>query len=296
MVQFRTVTIAFMALAIGPGLFGCKPIAPDAAADSRQALQVEPSQASVPVEPLVTLESGSPEGLTLTRDEGCKRAVEILATCANETSCSTEMTMFLPSAARSQYVLLTKQSWFVQQQFDRYCETVCKAESSAVDNATFEKDVCIAAALSEGAAPSSAIALVVGGLDMPKDGVPLSQVINKLGQPTRVSDSQYTCDSAFEEEGIKEYVYPNATFETDGSTAVLRMMKMGDGNEVTFPGVASADSYFEADLQKTPGIRAKKLRDHTYRASTAPGGDLETAYDFIFVGDKLASIEYWIGC
>lgn len=291
--------VPLVILLTGVVLLGCKPSTPATATDVAPANAVVPVAAPQveAVEPVVTEETGSPKGKVLAQEEGCERAREVLATCASETSCSAEMTMFLPSASRSQYVLLTAQAWFSEHQFDGYCERACNARSAEVDLVAFEKEVCSAAstATMEKAA-GSGIVLTVNGIAMPTEGIALDQLMAKLGKPERIVGSRYTCDSAFEEEGVQEYVYPNATFETDGNTAVLRSMSVSGPNQLALPGVASATGYAESDFQKLPGIKVEPLKDHVYRTSTVPGGDLETAYDFTFSGGKLSEVEYWIGC
>lgn len=288
--------MSLAALLTGVVLLGCKPSTQAAAADATPATTLAPV-ASPPAEPIVTEEAGSPKGQVLTRGEGCGRALEILATCASEASCSAEMTMFLPSASRSQYVLLTEQPWFSEREFDRYCERACNARTAVVDRAAFEKEACSTApAAAVEKAADAEIVLIVDGIAMPTEGIPLEQLMGRLGEPERIAESRYTCDSAFEEEGVQEYVYPTLTFETDGNTAVLRSMTVSGSNQLTLPGVASATGYAEGDFQKLPGIKIEPLKEHVYRTSTVPGGDLETAYDFIFSDGKLNKVEYWIGC
>lgn len=286
-------------LLTGVMLLGCKPATPATATDAGPANAIAPvaaPQVEV-VEPVVTEETGSPKGKALAQGEGCERAREVLATCASETSCSAEMTMFLPSAPRSQYVLLTEQAWFSEHQFDRYCERACNARSAEVDRVAFENEVCSEASpATMEKAVDSGIVLTVDGIAMPTEGIALDQLMAKLGKPERIVESKYTCDSAFEEERVQEYVYPDVTFETDGNTAVLRSMSVSGLNRLALPGVASATGYAESDFQKLPGIKVEPLKDHVYRASTVPGGNLETAYDFIFSGGKLSKVEYWIGC
>ncbi|MFD0739833.1 hypothetical protein ACFQZQ_11120 [Lysobacter koreensis] len=295
MIRLRGWATDLPGLLIGLVLLGCKPSASVSAVEASRSRLAVPTPAAT--ESAVTEESGLPKRLTLGSGEGCQRALEILATCAHETSCSAEMTMFLPSASRSQHVLLTRQSWFSPQQFDRYCERACNVKSAEVDRAQFEQDVCAGeTAPAKQAEHAEAIALTIDGVPMPTDGFPLDQLIRKLGKPEHIAESKFSCDSAFEEEGTQEYIYPTLTFETDGGMAVLRSMKVVGGNRVALPGVVSMAGYAEAEFQKLLGLKAELLKGHTYRTSIVPGGDFETAYDFSFVHGKLDRVEYWIGC
>lgn len=72
----------------------------------------------------------------------CQTALQVLSTCAFETACNADMTMYLPSAARDQLVVLTKSPGFKAEAFDKYCESACRAKSPQVDRALFARDVC----------------------------------------------------------------------------------------------------------------------------------------------------------
>lgn len=296
--QWSAFAVPLLALLATPMISSCKSetrSAEPAAAHASPTVSGTPRVE--PVEPVVTAETPSTKEEAAAEGIGCEQAEAILATCAAEAACSTEMTMFLPSAARSQYVLLTEQAWFSEQQFDRYCERACTTKSPAVDYTSFKKDVCSAdPAAGATAASTSVILLKVQGIPMAPEGVPVSKLTSALGKPHRVSESRYTCDSAFDAENVQEYVYPHATFESDGTTAVLRSMEVSESNQIVLPGLGAAGAQRESDIQKAQGIEVMPLKDHVYRTSTVPGGDLETAYDLIFRGGKLAKVEYWIGC
>jgi len=72
----------------------------------------------------------------------CVAAREVLISCAYENTCSSEMTLYLPAAARDRLVTLEKAGGFSREAFDRYCEQACRHKSPQVDPAAFASEVC----------------------------------------------------------------------------------------------------------------------------------------------------------
>lgn len=231
----------------------------------------------------------------------CDAAREVLASCAYESSCSAEMTLFLPAAARDRLVTLEKVGGFDRTAFNRYCEQACRSKSPQVDLAAFAHDVCpeSAAAPSNqtGASATPTLKFTVGGglvLDMRP--VDLEKVKSALGAPVKSEPSPYQCDSAYESEGTRLLTFRTAVFETDGKTAVLRQVTAGPSVDVQFNGLSTwADVTLER-LQSLPGIEKLQVDDHTLRLAPAAGASLETGWDFRFREGRLSSVDHWIGC
>jgi hypothetical protein len=227
----------------------------------------------------------------------CQTALQVLSTCAFETACNADMTMYLPSAARDQLVTLTKSPGFKAGAFDKYCVSTCNAKSPQVDQAAFAREVCgdvaggvpaaVAAGPSATKAATDQIAFSVQGQSaLNAEPVTLAVVLKQFGQPLKTTTSKHQCDSAFESEGTKEYAFATAGFETDGKTAVLRWLKIGAGTQVSLPGWPAGQTITMDGLKTLPGFTSLQVDDQTVRVGLAPGAGLETAYDFKFVNGQ----------
>jgi hypothetical protein len=240
----------------------------------------------------------------------CTAAMDVLATCAFETTCNADMTLYLPSAARSQLVALAKKPWFSKSAFARYCESACQTKSADVNADRFAADVCAASVLSSSASRSTAgstsaelsalagIRIVLGeGLVVQDEPVPLKTVLERLGRPIKKSKSSFGCDSAFESEQTLEVTFADAGFEVSGQEAVLRWARLGSTAKIVLPGaeeqVATAS---KAVLTAIQGHAHFLPKPDTVRVAIRAGADLSRAFDFKLVAGRAARVELWIGC
>lgn len=235
--------------------------------------------------------------------DSCRKALEVLATCAYETACNADMTTYLPAASRDVLVTLEKAAGFNAEAFGRYCEHACNAKSPTADEAAFASEVCkpelkdLRSAQRAASAGIEGIHFVVkAGLVIGVEQIELAKVLQFLGKPDRIVKSPYQCDSAFESEGTKLYEYDDFRFETDGKFAVLRMVTPGPRAMVVVPGWPTSGMLTYSGLKSMPGFTILNLTDDTLRVAPKFGASLETAYDFKFQGDRLLNVKYWIGC
>jgi hypothetical protein len=235
----------------------------------------------------------------------CRRAQDVLATCAQETTCNAEMTLYLPSAARTQLIDLSKKPGFSSAAFARYCEAACQAKSADVDVERFAAEICSVSATQtvksheKAASPNVAgIGIALGdGLVVRDEPVPLKAVLQRLGQPAKKSKSRFECDSAFESDKTMEYTFADAGFEVNGQEAVLRWARIGPNATLVLPGVASAATPTSQDaLTSLPGYTKLALQPNVVRLGARPGADLSRAFDFKFINGRLDRVELWIGC
>lgn len=231
----------------------------------------------------------------------CAAAQEVLASCAYENTCSSEMTLYLPAAARDRLVTLEKAGGFSREAFDRYCEQACRHKSPQVDPAAFASEVCPGSSATPGnketGASASALKFQVGKLMLDMAPVELAKVKDALGAPLKSEPSPYQCDSAYESEGTRLLTFRGAVFESDGKTAVLRQLLASGSADVQWQGLPSgwADLTLEK-LQTVSGVGKLQVDDHTLRLAPAPGASLETGWDFRFQDGHLNSVTHWIGC
>lgn len=275
------------------------------ATSTPEAKASSPDLAARPAEP-----ASQPPNTAATAPEltaQCQAALHVLSTCAFETSCNADMTMYLPSAARDQLVVLTKNPGFKAEAFDRYCERTCNSKSPQVDVASFAREVCgeassgLPAQVGTGASTDRSangqIAFHMQGLPaLHVEPVKLADLMRQFGQPLKSSPSSHQCDSAFDAEGVKELTFAFAGFETDGNMAVLRWVKMGASVQVSLPGWPADKPVTMDGLKTLQGFASQQMDDRTVRVGVSPGASLETAYDFKFVNGRLDRVEYWIGC
>lgn len=231
----------------------------------------------------------------------CAAAQEVLASCAYENTCSSEMTLYLPAAARDRLVTLEQAGGFNREAFDRYCEQACRHKSPQVDPAAFASEVCpgtsATPANKEAGASSSSLKFQVGKLMLDMAPVELAKVKDALGAPLKSEPSPYQCDSAYESEGTRLLTFRGAVFESDGKTAVLRQLLANGSADVQWNGLPGAWADLTPEkLQALAGIEKLRVDDHTLRLAPAPGASLETGWDFRFKGGRLTSIDHWIGC
>ena len=231
----------------------------------------------------------------------CGAAQEVLASCAYENTCSSEMTLYLPAAARDRLVTLEKAGGFSREAFDRYCEQVCRHKSPQVDPAAFASEVCPGTSATspskEVGASASPLKFQVGKLMLDMAPVELAKVKDALGTPLKSEPSPYQCDSAYESEGTRLLTFRGAVFESDGKTAVLRRLLASASADVQWQGLPGNWADLTLDrLQAVTGVGKLQVDDHTLRLAPAPGASLETGWDFGFQGGHLNSVTHWIGC
>jgi hypothetical protein len=310
-----------LATALLLGLAGCQradtvptsaPV-PSAASTQTTAAQSAPAAASAPADAVLAASAIHVAGAGTTTapskpasPSACQPAQEVLATCAYESTCNAEMTLYLPSAARAQLIDLSKKPGFSSAAFARYCEAACQAKSPHVNADRFAADVCGAsaprAAESRDAKAASAsitgIGIALGGgLVVGDEPVPLKAVLQGLGQPLKKSKSRFECDSAFESENTMDYTFANASFEVNGQEAVLRWVRIGPSATVVLPGaLGTATSASEETLTSLPGYTKLSLQPGVVRLGVRPGADLSRAFDFKFVNGRLDRVELWVGC
>lgn len=145
----------------------------------------------------------------------------------------------------------------------------------------------------EGVQSDDAPKFVVRDLALPVTGIPLYEVTSKFGAPEKIVASPYTCDSAFDTEAVKLYVYPNLEIETDGKLAIPRVLRVGTDARVVSGG-SDLSAKTEVHFKEVTGTEV--MDDHSYRMSLTPDGDLDSSLDFQFVSGHLESVRYWIGC
>lgn len=255
---------------------------------------------------IATATSGRPlRPAVVTSGGACAGAMEALASCAHAKTCDANISMYLPATNRSQLIAMEGDLSYSEDAFDRYCIDVCKARDSRVDSAAFHQDVCGAQAAApangepeDGRAsrtePVARALSLRGQMEVGTAGVPLTRVVQKFGQPRTKSPTPHECGSAFNEGDIQEYDYADFSIETDGKTAIVRSMKLGNGNRILLSTGQSVERLSEAVFREAYGLRP--FFTDTYRTGISPRGDLESAYDFHFEGGQLHRIEYWIGC
>ena len=265
-----------------------------------------PQTASQPIgaSSSVTVE---PPAKALALSSACTSALEVLNTCAHEGQCSPDITMFLPSAARSQWLAASQTPGFSEEAFDRYCEAACRSKSSAVDQAAFAAEVCGnngAPTAKSAAAPVVAanheglISISLGkDLSVSTEPVPLSKIHQALGTPLKTEKSPHECDSAYESDDIKLLTYAHAAFESDGKTAVLRWADLGPSlGSVDFASKVQGGSLSFEAFKSSSGLKPVEIDTSTLRVPTRQGASLESAYDLKYNKGQLTRIELWIGC
>lgn len=265
-----------------------------------------PSAASAPVAEAPTSAASTPAPAPSVAPASsvagqCAAAQEVLASCAYENTCSSEMTLYLPAAARDRLVTLEKAGGFSRGAFDRYCEQACRHKSPQVDPAAFASEVCPGSSATpankEAGASASPLKFQVGKLMLDMAPVELAKVKDALGAPLKSEPSPYQCDSAYESEGTRLLTFRGAVFESDGKTAVLRQLLASGSAAVQWQGLPGgwADLTLEK-LQTVSGVGKLQVDDHTLRLAPAPGASLETGWDFRFQDGHLNSVTHWIGC
>jgi hypothetical protein len=262
------------------------------------ASQTIGAASSVAVEPPVK---------ALALSSACKSVLEVLNTCAHEAQCSPDITMFLPSAARSQWVAASQTPGFNEEAFDRYCETACRSKSGAVDQAAFAAEVCgsnggptakSASAPSAATSNDGVISITLGkDLSVSAEPVPLSKIRQALGAPLKTEKSPHECDSAYEADDIKLLTYAHAAFESDGKTAVLRWADLGPSlGTVDFATKMQGSTLSFEAFKSSSGLKPMEIDASTLRVPTRKGASLESAYDLKYHKGQLTRIELWIGC
>ena len=265
-----------------------------------------PSAASAPVAEAPTSAASTPAPAPSVAPASsvagqCAAAQEVLASCAYENTCSSEMTLYLPAAARDRLVTLEKAGGFSREAFNRYCEQACRHKSPQVDPAAFASEVCPGSSATpankEAGASASPLKFQVGKLMLDMAPVELAKVKDALGAPLKSEPSPYQCDSAYESEGTRLLTFRGAIFESDGKTAVLRQLLASGSADVQWQGLPGgwADLTLEK-LQTVSGVGKLQVDDHTLRLAPAPGASLETGWDFRFQDGHLNSVTHWIGC
>lgn len=247
-----------------------------------------------------------PPAKALALSSACTSALEVLNTCAHEGPCSPDITMFLPSAARSQWLAASQTPGFSEEAFDRYCEAACRSKSSAVDQAAFAAEVCgnNGAAAKSAAAPSASssneglVSITLGkDLSVSTEPVSLSKIHQTLGAPLKTEKSPHECDSAYEADDIKLLTFAHAAFESDGKTAVLRWADIGSSlGTVDFATKVQGKTLSFEAFKSSSGLNPTEIDASTLRVPTRKGASLESAYDLKYTKGQLTRIELWIGC
>jgi hypothetical protein len=311
--RVRLILRASVAAAVFSSLVGCQrsePSSVSAPASSAAGASSTPPPASAvavaaPSPPPLHIGSDTPPTQPAPPDE-CKRALEVLDTCAYETTCNADMTLYLPSTARSQLGYLSKKPWFGSAAFAKYCEAVCNAKSPDVSEAKFADEVC-GASLPRIEKPRTSksvvndaqgLSILIGGdLLIADQPVPLKGVLRRLGQPSKIAKSKFECSSAFESDSTMEYTFADAGFEVNGQQAVLRWARIGPMAIVTLPTVTGVLIPPTQDaLASLPGYAKLATKPGALRLGVKPGADLSRAFDFKFIDGRLDRIELWIGC
>lgn len=298
--MFRFFASLTSCIALTLLLVACNP--PETAQTTPQAVG-HPTQTISSSVHTATASRAVPVSTPSAMTDSCRKAQEVLVTCAYETTCNPDMTMYLPAAARDVLVTLEKAAGFNSGAFGRYCEHACNAKSRNVDEAAFAREVCKPESKELSNAQTAAIAgpegihvVVKADLVIGVEPVELAKVLRLLGKPHRIVKSPYQCDSAFESEGTKLYEYDDFRFESDGKLAVLRMVTPGPWAMVVVPGWPPSATLTYSRLKSLPGFTTLNLTDDTLRIAPKVGASLESAYDFKFKGDRLLNVKYWIGC
>lgn len=227
----------------------------------------------------------------------------MLASCATQLRCDDGLVMYLPAAARSSLVTAERLAAFSGEDFDRYCQQVCEAQTARVDEKVFLRDVCAAAPVAAGSGearaglqgPAAVAFAIRGKLHIAEGGLPLTEVQQALGAPEEDSVTPFECGSAFSEGDIRQLRYRGLVLETDGSRAVVRSTVMNDGNRLILSSGEELEQINEDHFQRLFGERAERVGEF-YRIGASGDGNWETAYDFCFDNDRLARVDYWIGC
>jgi hypothetical protein len=262
-----------------------------------------------------SLPASAPAALYIGRDSAptepappgaCQLALKVLDNCAHQRKCDAEMTLYLPSAPRSNLISLSKSPWFGAAAFASYCEAVCNAKSADVNEAKFADEVCGASLpqkIKSGnskAAMRNAMRMQVAFGDefvVADQPVPLKKVLQRLGKPAKVTKSTFECSSAFESENTMEYTFADAGFEVSGQEAVLRWARLGPKARLVLPSDAGAAMPVTREvLASLPGYPRLALKADAIRIGLKPGTDLSRAFDFQFVDGRVAKVELWIGC
>jgi hypothetical protein len=272
--------------------------ASSASSSSSAAIMAAAAKPSVPV-------SGS-SGPTESAPPGsCQLAKQVLYSCVGQETCNADITLYLPSAARSQLGYLTQKPWFGSDAFDKYCEAVCNAKSANVDEKNFADEVCGAhlprpakAQKSKASRNMVGLRIAIGDdLVLADRPVALQKVLQRLGQPTKIAKSKFECGSAFESDNTMEYTFADASFEVNGQEAVLRWARIGSTAKVLLPPKAGVSRLaIRYSVLSLPGYMTLSLEPDVVRIGLRPGEDLSRTFDFRFVDDQIAEVKLWIAC
>lgn len=238
--------------------------------------------------------NNQPDDEVTQRGEGqCSGALDALASCAEAKTCDAEISAYLPAASRSSLIALEAEPAFSVTEFDRYCLEACRSRSRKIDEIAFARDVC-----GVGAASFVHVVgfLLSGKLELNAAGLPLAEVVAVFGQPTEKRYTPNDCGSAFSEGNIEEHAYPTFTLETDGQRAVIRSLRLIEGNALQLSNGQVLVAMSESQFKQIVGPSAQAMGD-SYRVSALASGDFETAYDFRFdSAGKLTQVDFWIAC
>jgi hypothetical protein len=230
---------------------------------------------------------------------GCAKALELINTCAYETTCDSDITTNLPSEPRSHFNTLSQQGWFRSEAFRTYCLDACKSKSAKIAVDSFKFEVC---GYSDDLSTGKKYKPIIEALNIedkvktPVQGVELKVISAKLGKSLNSKNSPYGCDSAFSEKNTQLQEYPSFSLETDDKTAVIRSIEMNGVNSLLLTNGKIITTMTERQFNSAYALQAVKLDLHVYRSAATKDSGLESAYDFYFKEGKLIKVMYWIAC
>jgi hypothetical protein len=230
---------------------------------------------------------------------GCVKALELINTCAYESTCDSDITTNLPSEPRSHFNTLSQQGWFRSDAFTKYCVDACKSKSTKIAADAFKFEICgYADDLSTGKKYKPIIEAlnIEGKVKTPVQGVEFKVISAKFGKSLNSKNTPYGCDSAFSEKNTQLQEYPSFSLETDDKTAVIRSIEMNGVNSLLLTNGKKITAMTEQQFNSAYALQTVKLDSHVYRSVATKDSGLESAYDFYFKDGKLIKVMYWIAC
>jgi hypothetical protein len=236
---------------------------------------------------------------TIQPKAGCTKALELINTCAYESTCDSDITTNLPSEPRSHFNTLSQQGWFRSEVFTKYCVDACKSKSPKIVADTFKFEVCgYADDLSTGKKYEPIIEAlnIEGKVKTPVQGVELKVISAKFGKSLNSKNTPYGCDSAFSEKNTQLQEYSSFSLETNDKTGVIRSIEMNGVNSLLLTNGKIVTSMTEQQFNSAYALQTVKLDSHVYRSAATKDSGLESAYYFYFKDGKLIKVMYWIAC
>lgn len=294
------VVLMFIGLAAS-GLSACS--APSGEHGTQAGIATDAAGAAGP-SALAVVATGDSEQRPVGASHGCLSLLDTLAACAAQRTCDSDLTMYLPAAARGSLVAMEDQRGFSDSRFDAYCRSACDSQTAKVDERQFMRDVCgqplAPVAAQDGVAPGvdprvRPVGFLLGGdVQIGVDGVELSRVTRSFGNPVSTRSSSFECGSAFATGNVVESAYPGFLIESDGHWAVIRRVEVTAGHRLLLSDGQVLDRVQEEHFLSVFGAQADRLQGF-YRVGES-AGNWETAFDFHFSSGELTSVDLWIGC